>query len=73
VVVYTCNPSYSGGGNLEDHSLRPNWSTISGTPISTNTLVVVGSVCGSTYTGGENRRLVFQATRAKHETLFKNN
>jgi hypothetical protein len=25
-MAYTCNPSYSGGRNQEDHNLKPAWA-----------------------------------------------
>jgi hypothetical protein len=28
-VAYTCNPSYSGGRNQEDHGLKPAWTNSS--------------------------------------------
>jgi hypothetical protein len=35
-VAYTCNPSYSGGRDQEDHSLRPAQANSSKDPISKN-------------------------------------
>jgi hypothetical protein len=26
LVAHTCNPSYSGGRDQEDHSLKPAWA-----------------------------------------------
>jgi hypothetical protein len=28
-VAHSCNPSYSGGRNLEDHGLKPAWKNSS--------------------------------------------
>jgi uncharacterized protein (DUF1919 family) len=25
LVVHTCNPTYSGGGDQEDHGMKPAW------------------------------------------------
>jgi hypothetical protein len=30
--VHACNPSYPGGRDTEDHSLRPIWQKVSETP-----------------------------------------
>jgi hypothetical protein len=35
-VAHTCNPSYSGGRDHEDHSLKPAWANNSWYPISKN-------------------------------------
>jgi hypothetical protein len=35
-VAYTCNPSYSGSRNQEDHGLKPAQENSSGDPISKN-------------------------------------
>jgi hypothetical protein len=35
-VAHTCNLSYLGGRNQEDHSSRPVWANSSQDPISTN-------------------------------------
>jgi hypothetical protein len=37
-VTYTCNPSYSGGRDQEDHSSKPIQANISQDPISKKTL-----------------------------------
>jgi hypothetical protein len=34
LVTHTCNPSYLGGSNQEDHSLKPAWANSSRDPIS---------------------------------------
>jgi hypothetical protein len=34
--AHTCNPSYQGGGDQEDHGSRPAWAKSSQDPISTN-------------------------------------
>jgi hypothetical protein len=33
LVAYTCNPSYSGGRDQEDHSSKPAWTNSSQDPI----------------------------------------
>jgi hypothetical protein len=35
-VAHTCNPSYSGGRDQEDHSSKPAWGNSSRNPISKN-------------------------------------
>jgi hypothetical protein len=34
LVAYACNPSYSGGRDQEDCSLKPGWANSSRDPIS---------------------------------------
>jgi hypothetical protein len=34
LVAYTCNPSYSGGRDQEDHGSKPAWANCSRDPIS---------------------------------------
>jgi hypothetical protein len=34
LVAHTCNPSYSGGREQEDHDLKPAWANSSQDPIS---------------------------------------
>jgi hypothetical protein len=34
LVAHTCNPSYSGGRDQEDHNLKPVWANNSQDPIS---------------------------------------
>jgi hypothetical protein len=36
LVAHTCNPSYSGGRDQEDHGLNPALGNSSGDPISKN-------------------------------------
>jgi hypothetical protein len=33
---HTCNPSYSGGRNQEDHGLKPDWANSSQDPSQKN-------------------------------------
>jgi hypothetical protein len=33
-LIYTCNPSYSGSRDQEDHGLKPAWANSSRDPIS---------------------------------------
>jgi hypothetical protein len=35
-VIHTCNPSYSGGRDQEDHSSKPAWANSSRDPILKN-------------------------------------
>jgi hypothetical protein len=33
MVAHTCNPSYSGGRDQEDHGLKPDWANSPRDPI----------------------------------------
>jgi hypothetical protein len=35
LVAHTCNPSYSGGRDQEDHGSKPAWGNSSHDPVST--------------------------------------
>jgi hypothetical protein len=48
MVSHVYNPSYSGGKDWEDYSLRPCWARLP-TPISINKLGVVAHTCHSSY------------------------
>jgi hypothetical protein len=49
-LTQACNPSYLGGRDWEDHSLRSAWAKSSPDPISTNKkLGVVVHACHSNY------------------------
>jgi hypothetical protein len=43
-VAHACNPSYSGGRDQEDHSLKPAQANSSGDPISKNPSQKIGLV-----------------------------
>jgi hypothetical protein len=65
-VAYFCNPSYSGGRDQEDHSLRPVQAKNLQGPISTNEkLSVVMHTCHPSYVGSTNKRIVVQARPGK--------
>jgi hypothetical protein len=59
VVVHTCNPSYKGGEDWEDHGLRPVLAKKD--PISTSKPGVVVCTCGLSYMRGIDRRITVQS------------
>jgi hypothetical protein len=56
VVVQGCNPSYSGGGDQESHSMRPG-KKVQETPISTNRPGMLASACHPSYTEDISRKV----------------
>jgi hypothetical protein len=71
-VTHACNPSYSGGGDWEDHDLRLAWAKVSEILILTNKQGVVVLTCNSI--GHEARRIMIQAGPNKNMRLYlKNN
>jgi hypothetical protein len=57
-VAHTCNPSYSGGRDQEDHSLKPAWVNSFYDPISKNTQHKKGLVtytCNLSHSGGRDQ------------------
>jgi hypothetical protein len=47
LVAHACNPSYSGGRNQEDLSLKPAWANSSQDPISKTPITKKGWWSGS--------------------------
>jgi hypothetical protein len=43
-VAHTCNPSYSGGRDQEDHGLKPAWASSSQDPILKTPIMEKGLV-----------------------------
>jgi hypothetical protein len=71
-MSYTCNPSYSGGRDQEDHSSKPANNLRN--PISTNEKLgtVAACACHPNYPGSVNRRVTVQAGQGiKNETLLE--
>jgi hypothetical protein len=58
MVGYTCNLSYSGSGDQEDHSSRPTlYRKLARPPITTNKLGMVAQICHPSYVGGKGRKI----------------
>jgi hypothetical protein len=54
MVAHTCNPSYLGGRDQEDLSLRPTWVKI---PIETNKSGMVVHPYDPSYVGDTSRKM----------------
>jgi hypothetical protein len=61
-VPHSCNPSYLGGGEREDHSSRPAWAKVCDTPINQQKLGIVAHSCHHRYTGSVNKRITVKAS-----------
>jgi hypothetical protein len=60
MLVQDYNPSYLGGRDQENCSLRPAWAKISKTSISTNKWSMVEQASNPSYTGGKGRGITVQ-------------
>jgi hypothetical protein len=67
-MVHTCNSSYSGGRDQEDHGSKPAWWE----SISTNKLGIVLCTCHPSYARDINRSITDQTGWDKNlKTLFE--
>jgi hypothetical protein len=64
-LLHTCNPSYSGWGDWEDHTVRPAHAKSLPDPLSTikarcgGGMHLSSQLCGKKLTGGSRSRLTW--------------
>jgi hypothetical protein len=64
-VAHTCNPSYSGGRDWENHGLTPTQANSLRDPTSTNKkLGMVAHACLPNCAGRVNRKIMIQTNPA---------